>query len=484
MKGNLQKATMKRTSHLNGVSNPVLCLLQAVFCTPRLAALTLLLLILLAPTHAQAQGDGLQQRLERAAALIRDERTAEAERQLGEILKATPNRAEALNLLGTIRAKQGRLEEAELLFTRAARSDKGYVAVHMNLAYLYVLKGQPSKTASELREVLRLDPSNEDAGYKLARLLLSQNRADECVALLEGLRRTRTLSPALLVVLGDAYLKKGDAGKAEEGYLLALVGQSDYADALLGMALISQLKGDAQASALYLFRVKEQAADSPDMLYRYALAALKLGRHEEALSALQRVVQLRPEEPAYLLTLGATWLTKPDLAEAEQAFRRLLKLQPENAQGQLHLGYVLLKQKRYPEARELLERSVRQDASAPEPFYYLGVIAQEQNEDARAVEILEPAVRRFPGYVNAHVALGSSYMKLKNYPLAQKELELSVRLKPDESKAHYNLALLYARLKDPRRAQEEMRIVEKLKGGGDARAKEEGAPPPSTPNPR
>ena len=53
-----------------------------------------------------AQNTDLVQRFERVAALIRDNRIVEAERQLAAISRTAPNSPDVLNLLGTIRAKQ------------------------------------------------------------------------------------------------------------------------------------------------------------------------------------------------------------------------------------------------------------------------------------------------------------------------------------------------------------------------------------------
>ncbi|MDT5294024.1 MAG: hypothetical protein QOJ76_904 [Acidobacteriota bacterium] len=450
--------------------------------TRSLAAVTLCLLLLSAPDATARQGAVASGRLERAAALIGDNRLPEAEQQLNSILKTTPGDALALNLLGTVRAKQGRLDEAEALFVRAVRADRAFVGAHMNLAYLYVLKGVPEKTASELKEVLRLDPGNADAASKLARLLLSQGRLDECVRLVEDERAANRLTPVLAVVLGDAYLKKGDAGRAEESYQLVLGAQSGNADALLGMVLVSQAKGDAAAAALYLSRARETLGDSPEMLYGFAVAAVKSGLFDDARAALERAARLRPDEPAYLVALGALWLKKTDLFEAERVFRQALQLRPDDARAQMYLGYTLLKQKRYPEAREWLEKSTGKDGAAPETFYYLGLVAQEQNEDTRAVEFFETAVRLQPTFAAAHIALGAVYLKLKNYARARVALEAGVKLNPDDSKAHYNLARLYAQLKDPQRAQAEMAIVEKLKSAGKSQPQGEEAPAPSSPH--
>jgi Flp pilus assembly protein TadD len=442
---------------------------------------TALLLLLSLPLQASAQRDSLEIRLQKAAELIRENRIAEAEQQINSILKAKPDEAAALNLLGTIRASQGKLNEAETLFTQAVRLDRQLLGAHMNLAYLYMLKGATEMTMATLKEVLTLAPNNLEALYKLARLQLNQTLYDDCINLLETTRQSQSLPIAFLVPLGEAYLGKGDYSKAEEQFLFVLGKQRDAVEALLGMAQVAFVKGDGRSAYEYLSRARANADKSPDLLYKYALTALKATRYDEARSAFEQLVKVNPTEAAYLLALGATWLKKPDLFEAEQVFRRALRLQPNNAQGQMYLGYTLLKQKKYSEARINLEKSIQANDKLPEPYYYLALIAQEQNEDARALELLQKLVERFPTFINpnVYVALGSSYMKVKDYERARLHLETAVKLNPDELKAHYNLAMLYARLKEPQKAQQEMQIVERLKNTNIQSSENEDLAPPT-----
>ena len=407
-------------------------------------------------------------RFDKLATLIRDNHIKEAEAQLTKILNAQPNHPVALNLMGTIRAKQGRVNEAEDLFLRAIRSDNQYVGARMNLAYVYLLQRAHEKAIGQLNEVVKLEPDNSEAIEKLAELLLSQKRLDECISLIEQQRKSRAISPTLLVILGDAYQLKGAQKEAEEAYLSALEGRLDNAAALFGLAQLSYSKGETRETAIYLARVSTLSADSksPEFLYSFALLALRVGMIDDAKSALEKCLNLRPNDPLYVLALGIAWLRRGDMFEAEKLFRRVIALQPNSFQGQLHLGYALLNQRKYPEAREWLEKSAKLNTSMPEVFYYLGLVAQGQNDDAKAIEFFEKAVRTLPSYAYARVALGSSYMKLKDYTRAKQELETAVKLDPEEPTAHYNLALLYARLKDPERAQEQMRIVDKLKAKG------------------
>jgi Flp pilus assembly protein TadD len=431
-----------------------------------------LLTLALTASFALAQANNIQQRLENAANLIRDNRIIEAEQQLNSVLKTAPNEPLALNLLGTIRAQQGRLDDAETLLTRAAKIAPAFVGVHMNLALLYMLKHAPEKTISELREVVKIEPNNAEANYKFARILLSRGQTDDSIGVIEKLKSSSAASVVFLTLLGDAYLKKGSVGKAEENYLAALAARRDDADATLGLARVSQKRGDTKAGLTYLSQARELAGNSPEVLYKVGVTALGLGVFDEAQSSLEQAVKLRPAESAYRIALGAAWLKKPDLFAAEQEFRRALELQPDSAQGQMYLGYVLYKQKKFSEARSYLEKTIKADSSVAEPFYYLGLIVQEENEDERAITLLEKAIQVSPSFANAHVALGASYLKLKDYVRAQKELELGAGLNPDDSKAHYQLAVLYARLKDPKRAQAEMQIVERLKAVDQSQKRE------------
>ena len=106
------------------------------FLLGRFAIVVALLTIFVGSSVAVAQVDNLVPRLERAASLIAEKHIDEAEKELSSVLKLAPNEPTALNLLGTVRAQQGRFNEAELLFSRAVRGDNRVVGPHMNLAYL------------------------------------------------------------------------------------------------------------------------------------------------------------------------------------------------------------------------------------------------------------------------------------------------------------------------------------------------------------
>src|SRR6185369_6908663 len=95
------------------------------------------IVILVVVAGAQAQtGDANLVRLNEAAQAISEGQLPRAERLLNSVLTALPNDADALNLLGVVRAKQNRKTEAERLFRRALASSPIHLGAHINLSEL------------------------------------------------------------------------------------------------------------------------------------------------------------------------------------------------------------------------------------------------------------------------------------------------------------------------------------------------------------
>jgi Flp pilus assembly protein TadD len=368
------------------------------FCQP--AIMLALLCALLVPASAQKVNDRVE-RLERAATLIGNNQLAEAEGVLNQVLKVAPNEATALNLLGAIRAKQGRLDEAETLFSRAVRSDALMTGAHMNLAYLYLLKGAPEKTASELKEVLRLEPGNVEAGYRLAWLLLSQGRIDECINLAEKLKESQQLSAPLLSVLGDAYLKKGER--------------------TAGVSAIKKA-------------IELRPNDAP---YHFALGIAWL-KHppdlQEAEQSFRQFLKLQPDDAQGQLHLGYVLLKEKQYTEARELLEKSIQKGSGTPEAFYYLGLIAQGQNEDERAIELFEKSIQLAPSFAYVHVALGATYLKLKDYTRAQQALETGVKLSPEDSKAHYNLAMLYARLKNPERAQEEMRIVEKLK-NEGKA-------------------------------------------------
>jgi tetratricopeptide (TPR) repeat protein len=339
-------------------------------------------------------------RLERAARLIGSNQLAEAEALLSQILREAPNEATALNLLGAVRAKQGRLDEAEALFYSAVRSDPRMTGAHMNLAYLYLLKKAPEKTASELKEVLRLEPENAEAGYRLAWLLVSQGRIDECIALVERLKGSQPLSAPLLGVLGDAYLRKGE-----------------------------------RAGAVSAFKRAIELSPN-DAAYRFALGLAWL-KHPADLQAAEQsfreFLKLRPDDAQGQLHLGYVLLKEKQLAEAREWLEKSVGIGSGTPEAFYYLGLIAQGQNEDERAIELFEKAIQLAPSFAYVHVALGATYLKLKNYERAQQALETGVKLSPEDSKAHYNLALLYARLKDPVRSSEEMRIVEKLK-NESK--------------------------------------------------
>ena len=352
--------------------------------------------VILMPAVAWAQASDRVEQLQRAASLIAGDRLAEAERQLNQVLKEAPEEPTALNLLGALRAKQGRLEEAEALFTRAVRSDRSLAGAHMNLARHYLIKREPEKSAAQLSEVLRLEPSNAEAAHRLAWLLLSQNRVEECIAFVESLKGTQALSAALLAVAGEAYLRKGDRAAA-----------------------LASLK-----------RAAEMSPSEPSYYFAIGSAWLRYPPDlDEAERAFRQFLRLRPEDTQGQIHLGYVLLKQSRLAEARAALEPSARGGGATAEVFYYLGLIAQKEGEDARAIELFEKSVRLDPAFVHAHAALGAAFLKLKDYARARQELEAAVKFGPEEPKAHYNLALLYARLNQPERAQEEMSIVERLK-------------------------------------------------------
>ena len=115
-------------------------------------------------------GDVNLQRLAEAVQAINDDQLSRAEQLLNSVLAALPNDADALNLLGVVRAKQERTAEAERLFRRALASSPSHLGAHINLSELLTTTNRSAEALPILIRAHKLAPDRSEINLKLGML--------------------------------------------------------------------------------------------------------------------------------------------------------------------------------------------------------------------------------------------------------------------------------------------------------------------------
>ena len=95
-------------------------------------------------------------------------------------------------------------------------------------------------------------------------------------------------------------------------------------------------RGRTAAAVLEYRRALAETQDSVPVMNRLSSALIDLGRDEEALDLLKRLVTLSPDHPTPYARLGQVYLTLKDFTRAKEAFQGSIQINPFNPE--VHVG--------------------------------------------------------------------------------------------------------------------------------------------------
>lgn len=161
----------------------------------------------------------------------RASRIALAEEAALRAYQAEPHHVNALGSLATVRALQGREEEALALFDEQLRINPNYAPSWMWRAIVLLNLGQPEQAVIAAERAIRLSPTDPRLSYfytVLARSLLHADRNAEAVAAAEKASSLPGAQAYAPLTLAAAAMRAGDEQRAREVVARFLAGQPGF----------------------------------------------------------------------------------------------------------------------------------------------------------------------------------------------------------------------------------------------------------------
>jgi protein O-GlcNAc transferase len=196
-------------------------------------------------------------------ALVRSQRSAEAERVFSSLLAQNGDSAELNVLLGQANAQQGDFDTAVQFFKRALELKPDVPEANAGLGVIYLKQGRLPEAEEALRGELKVRADDLQSRQNLAVVLEATQRPDEALALL------RTILEA----------------------------KPDFADAryLVGKILLAQ--GNAAEAVVQLEAAARVAPEDSNIRYQLARAYQKEGRAEQAREQFEAFRELKAAKP-------------------------------------------------------------------------------------------------------------------------------------------------------------------------------------------
>lgn len=184
---------------------------------------------------------------------------------------------------------------------------------------------------------------------------------------------------------------------------------------------------------------------NPDPLWMLAVARLRLGDLQEAVSLAEAFGRLVPESPNGPL-LRATALTAlGQLPEAADSLREALTRDPRHPEARRDLAMVLGRLGEREEAVRRMEELRREYPGRPEVLAPLGVLYVQEGRTPEGLAALQQAAQTDPDSWEARHHLGALYSEFGQFAFAAPHLEAALALQPGNPGTLFEICLLRSR---------------------------------------
>jgi len=327
-----------------------------------------------------AQEPGVPQaRVDLMEALVATGQYAEAV----EVGRTAPDPDAVANFTGEALLRLGRNEEAEAAFERAIRRGGPYgLTAEYNLAEALFNRGEVDDAMRRFDRFI--DVYNGANGRLSARELVAVGRAvrylgrtnsrmfqDALRAFDEALARDPGWQDARVLV-GDLFLEKYDSPSAQTEYQTVLEANPNHPGALLGMAKAAWFDGTSgEGEAVQrVLQVDPNNVEARTLLARFYMTREGF---DEAREQLDRALEVNPRSLTALTQLAGIHMLMDDDAAFQQTRARILAINPRYAEMDAELADLAVRVRRYHDAVARAQDGVQLDPENWEAWGLLGM---------------------------------------------------------------------------------------------------------------
>jgi tetratricopeptide (TPR) repeat protein len=290
----------------------------------------------------------------------------------------------------------GREEEAvaELSLAREVSSDPEKIS--LLLSRLHLRNENNAKAVENLKSVIEAK-ENSEARYLLAVLYMDAQQWTEAQKMLAAISPNDEEFEDGVVLQTRIYHQTGEIEKGLQ--LLQNYLENPETQRELFFILASSLfqennqSDDASEALAEGIRVHP---DSEKLLFEYGLQLERTDRLEEAIAAMEKILELNPDHPEALNFIGYSWAdTNRNLEQALAYISRAMELKPDNGYIQDSLGWVHYKLGNLETARKELTGALDLVPDDPHIYDHLGDVYRALNMPEKALDAYRSALEYF-----------------------------------------------------------------------------------------
>ena len=205
---------------------------------------------------------------------------------------------------------------------------------------------------------------------------------------------------------------------------------------LLSLSLLPMPNGPAYAmdeqskESLETSNVVQRQQDSPVDYKSRGNSLLKKGQLDEAISDLNKAVELNPLDAGAYFYRGNAYYKKGQFDEAVSDYGKAIELNPRYTNAYFSRGLHYLNKEDYKKAISDYNKAIKITPDNPAAYYYRGTAYFAKKKYKKALSDYNKAIELDPEYVNAYINRGFYYHSRNEYPKAINDYKKALELKP------------------------------------------------------
>ncbi len=372
---------------------------------------------------------------------------------LKSLEKKQPNNPLTYNLRGLALMLKRDFPSARSSFERALQLQPMYMPAVINLANLDLRDKNTDAAKKRYESVLKKEPYNEQALFRLAVLLrITGAQQVDIEKLLKQAVTGNPSSPTARVVLINFYLTSRDFKGALAAAQDAQAALPNSPSILEALGVTQMAAGEAKAAVSTFAQLAGVLPDSPEPLVRQAQAYMAAKRPDDAIRSLRAALLLQPNLTSVERDIAAIYVSTGRSDEALHEAKTVQAKYPNELFGYALEGEIYVAQKKWGPAVR-----VYRDAVKKFPLPLLVVRAHEIMEAAgdgsEADAMASTWIKDQPKDAVVLAYLAQRDLAMKRYGSAAKRLHEALERQPNNSAFLNNLAWAMHELKQPHALQ-------------------------------
>jgi len=402
-----------------------------------------------------------------------------AETTLKQFISETPNETDLyfkLANLYILQKKNDVAKESLNWIVEHNEKDKSGMLARVILAKFAVQEKDNATASKFIEEVLAVNARHYDALVLRARISLIDGKYDEGITFLRGILRDYSKSDEAMVLLGQAFSKKGtpelaqehfrnaleinpanfsavmpivarmiknkDVGRASEILQKALSKEPGHEGALQALAQIKLLNKDWQGTKEIANLIAEKQKGGGVAKYLSGKVSQGQNLYEDAITKYEQALSLKPSLSDALKNLVACHEKLNQRSQALVYIDEFMQKNPQLVYPALYKNQLYFLNKDWENALSFLNQSIEKWPKEEQLYIALASVYAEKNDKNEVVNAYEKGLKKIPDSLQLNMLLTSAYESTKDYDKAIEHYEAILRKDPNIEVAINNLVSL------------------------------------------